>query len=713
MGPRVFDIELSGLVLPSEDPELRRDRLGKDGDHDENYDHQYDFNTLVYDCFFDPTSREVLLLAPPLLNFQALLETAEFLIDGETRAPLRIENLSRCSVIAFAAGPEIPRSLSITHAQFGGMMNIGQSHLETFAGTNAIYSISRNNRLEWIQDWLHYYINEHGATSVILTDNGSTDYSPSELRDAIGDMAGLEQAAILRARYPFGPRAESKVNYASLFLQRSMAELCRRRFLGQARAVLNVDIDELFHSKSGQSVFDATVANQDGYVRADAVWVYATQSDNDGFFRHRDHRFVSMTGKPKANRKWCVVPQGPQKGRQWLTHFIGGRSDPVDPDFVMWHCRQISTSWKVDRSVSQEIPLRAELSVEKALDKAFVNAPLLASQAKHAPAIKVGADGDRSKKLIITSMKNEGPFILEWTAFHRAIGFNQFLVFTNDCSDGTDAILDRLEQLGVVKHERNRVLRRGPQKSALKHARSHPLVLSADWIFVSDVDEFLNIKVGDGRVDDLLDAVPDADVIPITWRLFSNDGLVDFDEGLVIEMSHDAERDLDQGGHIRRFAKSLFKPSEFVERFGTHGPIYSEAQLADIKWLSPTGRRISDPKVMTRPEVDFGYDVAQVNHYATRSVDAYLVKKDRGRVNHFRQVMGFDYWQKMNLGGQSDQSILRSVGQTREEMQTLLQDKELAALHSHSVHWYKNRIRDLRQMPEYEELRNNILEVAD
>ena len=46
--------------------------------------------------------------------------------------------------------------------------------------------------------------------------------------------------------------------------------------------------------------------------------------------------------------------------------------------------------------------------------------------------------------LIITSMKNEASFILEWVAYHRVIGFTDFLVYTNNCEDGTVEMLERL-----------------------------------------------------------------------------------------------------------------------------------------------------------------------------------------------------------------------------------------------------------------------------
>ena len=44
----------------------------------------------------------------------------------------------------------------------------------------------------------------------------------------------------------------------------------------------------------------------------------------------------------------------------------------------------------------------------------------------------------------ILCVKNEGAFVLDWLAHHRAAGITDFLVCSNDCSDGTDALLDRL-----------------------------------------------------------------------------------------------------------------------------------------------------------------------------------------------------------------------------------------------------------------------------
>ena len=79
------------------------------------------------------------------------------------------------------------------------------------------------------------------------------------------------------------------------------------------------------------------------------------------------------------------------------------------------------------------------------------------------------------KFLAILTVRNEGAFLLDWLAHHRAVGITDVLVFSNDCQDGTDAMLDRLAEMGWLTHLRND----GPhgsggiQFTALKRAARH------------------------------------------------------------------------------------------------------------------------------------------------------------------------------------------------------------------------------------------------
>ena len=85
----------------------------------------------------------------------------------------------------------------------------------------------------------------------------------------------------------------------------------------------------------------------------------------------------------------------------------------------------------------------------------------------------------------VSMMKDEGPFVLEWIAHHLAVGFTDIVVYTNDCSDGTDTMLMRLEDLGLAYHRVNRIpegLR--PQPSAINYAQDEELVGDSDWVMV-------------------------------------------------------------------------------------------------------------------------------------------------------------------------------------------------------------------------------------
>ena len=690
-----LDVSLSSFRFEGDARHLRRDRIGTPEERSEGYDSRYDFSTLFYDVYYDDRVGEIRIVCPTLMNFQSLVEQTCFFIDGEEVDLLGIESLSRGAVLRLPCEIPDPKVLRLKHDDFGGEVPIGRLHLDHFAGKNVLFAISKDNRLEWIEDWLRYYVKVHGANAVLIFDNESSIYEMDALRKAIAGVQGIETAAVVRAWFPFGPGGSGNVNFNSKFLHMTMVELGRQRFLFDARAVLNVDIDEFVYSRSGRSVFDATVDNPEGYLRFNGEWVYPKTPLKGEFPRHLDHGFTRKDGRPKVSRKWSIVPNGPLRDRLWRTHRIKSRKDPVTDEFGFWHFRKISTNWDYARD---EPWLDAEMQADQRLQRAMSDV----FRDKPEPQMTIG------RKLLITAMKNEAPYILEWVAYHRAIGFDDILVYSNDCSDGTVELLDRLQELGVLVHERNVVLRRGPQKSALKAAKSHPLTAGADWIYVADIDEFLNIKIGDGQVDTLIKALPGADVIPVTWKLFSNDKRDRIEDEFVISQFCESELDLEDGGLQNRFVKSLFRVNSDVERFGTHGPVVPSDCLGNFSWVQPDGRVLNETDNLTRPAVKYAYEIAQINHYAVKAVDAYLVKKERGRVNHVNHVMGLKYWKKMCRGGARDQTILRHLDKVRAVVDALLTDHRVKALHHSGVEWHQQRAMDLLEIPEFQALKEDI-----
>jgi hypothetical protein len=58
--------------------------------------------------------------------------------------------------------------------------------------------------------------------------------------------------------------------------------------------------------------------------------------------------------------------------------------------------------------------------------------------------------------LVLTAMRNEGPFILEWIAWQKMLGFENVLAMFNDCTDHSPQLLRVLEKAGVLNCKRHR-----------------------------------------------------------------------------------------------------------------------------------------------------------------------------------------------------------------------------------------------------------------
>jgi hypothetical protein len=304
------------------------------------------------------------------------------------------------------------------------------------------------------------------------------------------------------------------------------------------------------------------------------------------------------------------------------------------------------------------------------------------------------------RALSILGVKNEGAFLLEWLAHHRACGFTDVLVYSNDCSDGTDLMLDRLQQMGWLSHIRNDGPHdEGPQWSMLKAADKHPLKLAADWILFSDIDEFVNIHAGDRTIPALLKALPEATAIPLTWRMFGNAGEVEISDQPVTETFTQAAPATFAWPWRAQLFKTLFKNDGSYRKLGVHRPRNPDPEkLPQARWFDGSGRALPASMTMGRIFSDYtcnNYGLVQLNHYALGSMQNYLVKADRGRAN--REASGFDmsYWVERNFSEVEDRSILQL--DSRALRAELHADPQLSSLHAAALAWRKARFETLMQ----------------
>ena len=307
-------------------------------------------------------------------------------------------------------------------------------------------------------------------------------------------------------------------------------------------------------------------------------------------------------------------------------------------------------------------------------------------------------------------MKDEGPYILEWLAYHRAIGFTDFLIYTNDCSDGTNTMFDLLQSKGFVQHRQNpfKKMKLKPQHAALQAADKEPLVQQADWLICMDVDEFINIKVGDGRLEDLYQAVGDANLISCTWRLFGNSNIHQFSEEPTIKsFTHCAPEFSPKPHHAWGF-KTLFRNTGSFKKMGVHRPKGLQPQLLKhVRWVNGSGKPMpkSDFRNAWRSTKNtYGYDLVSLNHYAVRNAESFLVKRDRGRVNHVDRDQGLAYWFRMNNNAAQDRSIQKRIPMMEEKLKALMADPDIARQHYRCVAAHKDKIAALKENKEQMEL---------
>lgn len=309
------------------------------------------------------------------------------------------------------------------------------------------------------------------------------------------------------------------------------------------------------------------------------------------------------------------------------------------------------------------------------------------------------------RALAVLTVRNEGAFLLEWLAHHQAAGFTDFLVFSNDCADGTDAMLDRLAVLGQLTHLSNPgPHKNGAQWSALKAAEKHPLTKAADWIAVLDIDEFVNIHAGKHSLTDLLDALPGATAITLTWRLFGNCGAVTYQDRPVTEQfTRAAPRIMGWPWRAAMF-KTLFRNDGTYGKLGVHRPRQPDPdRVGQSVWVDGSGRVLPDAFRKSRVFNAYGQDnyrLVQLNHYPLGAMESFVLKADRGRAGHWALPMGMDYWVERNLCTEEDRSIDAMAPARDARLAELKADADLVRLHLAAVAWRHARFADLMEQEE-------------
>jgi glycosyltransferase involved in cell wall biosynthesis len=257
-------------------------------------------------------------------------------------------------------------------------------------------------------------------------------------------------------------------------------------------------------------------------------------------------------------------------------------------------------------------------------------------------------------------MKNEEPYVLEWVAFHRLIGFDRIVIYENDSTDGTAGLLEALSERGIIdEYIPWHSINASPQISAYQNA---VVKCTTDWLMFLDADEFLNIRSRVSVTAFLECIAPETSCVGVNWRMFGSGGHKQYQEGLVLERFVRASAQSFSGNlHV----KSFFRPS-LMKSVHIHAP-----EMAEGAALLASGAPLEMPRRGIATVSDFS--IAQVNHYFTKSYEEYLIKRKRGNANRRNEdptkFKGYtdDMFHATDLNDEFDNSITWAAPEVKKQ----------------------------------------------
>ncbi len=310
-----------------------------------------------------------------------------------------------------------------------------------------------------------------------------------------------------------------------------------------------------------------------------------------------------------------------------------------------------------------------------------------------------------AEKVIVACMRDEALFVVEWIAHHLAAGFDRIIVYTNDCSDGTDRLLDAMAGFLPVEHYDNP----GPypagtiQKQALERAFQLPQVRQAAWVLHIDADEYLNIELGARRVDDLIALYPGVDAIAIQWRHFGSAGVPRWQGGSVVETFTRCERDVPVPGAASQVGfKTLFRPQRF-KMMGVHSPKLPWKKRVPVV-VNTAGVPMPVDALMSKRKSGYPVEAGQctwanasLHHHHVKSDDLHLLKHARGDANgrkNKKRVIGSDFYRLVDRNEVESKSLLRFRAQVTPIETQIRGLPQVAALEAAAMAWFQARFQD-------------------
>ena len=276
---------------------------------------------------------------------------------------------------------------------------------------------------------------------------------------------------------------------------------------------------------------------------------------------------------------------------------------------------------------------------------------------------------------LVGTLRDDGIYILEWLAHYFALGFEHAFLYTNDNSDGSDALLHALAQAGVITVMHSEITGQMPPPEA--KAFGHALDLlhelrEYDWALFVDSDEFLVLDPRHGHSIRQFLAALDADPKPIggvcfDWLWFVSGMEFERRPGLLCERFEHARPHFLSKCLVRLREVQSMRRQHYPEL--APGSLTVDSALNTLNVATYWERRVAE------------YAGGRLNHYWPRSFQEFVIKKARGA------ALGGEE----NLYDRPYDTFFRWNGYPSRETHYPTDSKLLAAV--------KKKIEELRRLP--------------
>ncbi len=365
-------IELSPFVLPDGSP-VNRTAPRPMELRNANYNAQFDWDTVLYDVY--RSGKYVVMQGPPLFNMEQMF------LSGvkEKYSANYIKRHRAFDLWISEANSEIDLKTALGDVK----LSIQPDENNRFSGKRVLLTLSKDNDMLWIADWIRFHIAYHQCDAVLFYNNNSRKYTSSELSEYLKSTFPNIPVVVVDWHYKYGAQGGvsggvdgQSAPWDSDFCQTGVLQHARFRFLQKASSVLNCDIDELVVSDGNPySIFEYAEKSLLGTVYFEGVWISSTTPSSEQPLqrRHGDYFYFDLDHTAKCPFKWCTRPsRNSRRFNTWTAHEITNmpRRMVLNKQVRYRHFKAISDNWKWERDKRSAFPLEAhekDVQLENAL----------------------------------------------------------------------------------------------------------------------------------------------------------------------------------------------------------------------------------------------------------------------------------------------------------------------------------------------------------